>query len=278
MKLGFSLAYPIKLVAAALATVSFLALGSPRAVAQSVASLHLAMGNPTGATTSLATPTNYLMSKAQYALSYNNSTRIPNWVSWHLGSPDFGSAPRSTSFTTDTTLPSGWYRVTSSDYTNSGFDRGHNCPSADRTWSIADNKATFLMTNIIPQEPDNNQGPWADLEDYCRDLVNAGNELYVVSSWDTVKGTIAGGKVTVPKWLHKVIVVLPEASGNDVARVTTGARVIAVSMPNDPGIRFVDWKTYRVSVDQVEFYTGDDYLSNVPASVQSVVESRVDSL
>ena len=93
-----------------------------------------------------------------------------------------------------------------------------------------------------------------------------------------MKGTIAGGKVTVPKWLHKVIVVLPEASGDDVSRVTASSRVIAVSMPNDPGIRNVDWKTYRVSVDQVEFYTGDDYLSSVPEAVQSALESQVDTL
>ena len=33
------------------------------------------------------------------------------------------------------TLPAGWYQVQASSYTGSGFDRGHMCPSADRTSS-----------------------------------------------------------------------------------------------------------------------------------------------
>lgn len=53
--------------------------------------------------------------------------------------------------TSDPALPEGWYKVTTSAYTGSGFDRGHNVPSADRTRTVADNSTTFLMTNIIPQ-------------------------------------------------------------------------------------------------------------------------------
>jgi endonuclease G len=74
-----------------------------------------------------------------------------------------------------------------------------------------------------------------------------------------------------------VIIVLPTATGNDVARVTTTTRTIAVKMPNVQGIRTVDWKSYRVSVDQVEALTGYDFFSSVPASVQSVIEARVDN-
>ena len=51
----------------------------------------------------------------------------------------------------------------STSYSGSGFDRGHNCPSADRTGSTADNTATFLMTNMMPQAPTNNQQTWAHL-------------------------------------------------------------------------------------------------------------------
>jgi endonuclease G len=237
--------------------------------------VNLTLGNPSGATTSISNETNYLIQRPQYAMSYHRHNGIPNWVSWHLDVGDLGSTPRS-DFLTDTSLPTGWYRVQPSDYTGTGYDRGHMTPSGDRTLNTTDNKATFLMTNIIPQAPDNNQGPWNTLENYCRDLVRAGNELYIISGGDESLGTIAGGKVRIPGFTWKVIVVLPEGS-NDVARVTTSTRVIAVSMPNRQGIRANDWRQYRYSVDQIETFTGYNFLSNVSSTVQSVIEARVDT-
>lgn len=251
-------------------------------------SVHLTMGNPTGANTSFS---NLLLSKAQYATSHNCFRGTPNWVSWQLNRSWLGSAPRQDDFRADA-LPSGCYRVTSSDYTGSGFDRGHMTPSADRTNTIANNSATFLMTNIIPQAPDNNQGVWANLENYSRSLVTGQNrELYIISgSYGTggtgsngFRTTIAGGKVTVPARTYKVIVVL-DRPGLGVSGVTTNTRVIAVDIPNTQGVRNVNWKNYRISVDTLEARlrnaTGTTYnfLSNVPTSIQNVIEARVDNL
>lgn len=44
---------------------------------------HLTLGNPSGATPDANQPTNYLLSKPQYALSYHRDRGIPTWVSWH---------------------------------------------------------------------------------------------------------------------------------------------------------------------------------------------------
>ncbi|AFZ27264.1 DNA/RNA endonuclease G, NUC1 [Cylindrospermum stagnale PCC 7417] len=249
------------------------------------ASVHLTMGNPSGAVTSTSYPGNYLMEKDQYALSYNNTTRIPNWTSWQLNSSWLGSTPRQDDFRNDTTLPSGWYQVLATDYQGSGFDRGHMTPSGDRTSTVAVNSSTFLMTNMIPQAPDNNQGPWAILEGYARDLVAQGKELYIISGGYGVGGTgsngsastIASGKIQVPARTWKVIVVL-DTPGSGVSGVTTNTRVIAVDMPNAQGIRNNDWKTYRVSVDSIEGNTGFNFLSNVSVGTQDVIESRVDNL
>ena len=101
-------------------------------------------------------------------------------MSWHLSQPDLGSAPRQDDFRADASLSSGWYQVKPADYSGYGFDRGHNCPSADRTATSADNSATFLMSNMMPQAPQNNQQTWGNLEDYCRKLVGQGNELYII--------------------------------------------------------------------------------------------------
>src|SRR6185295_13816276 len=87
---------------------------------------------------------------------------------------------------------------------------------------------------------------------------------------------IANGHVAVPSQTWKVIIVLP-AGTNDVSRVTSSTRTIAVIMPNTQGIRSVPWRNYRVSVDQVEALTGYDFFSSVPTSIQSVIESVVDN-
>jgi endonuclease G len=244
---------------------------------------HLTMGNPSGATTDPLNFSNYLLSKSQFAASYHRDKGKPNWVSWHLSSAWVGSTPRQDNFSADATLPSGWYRVTSSSYTGSGFDRGHECPSADRTGSIADNSATFLMTNMMPQAPQNNQRTWAGLENYCRTLINQGNELYIIcGSYGTggtgsagYKTTIDAGRVTVPNRCWKVVVVLPEGS-SDASRVTTSTRVIAINTPNDNALN-TDWGTYRTSVDAIESATGYNILSAVSTAVQDVIEARVDN-
>ena len=88
---------------------------SLNASAQSISSLHLTMGNPSGAVASTSYPTNYLMQKPQFSMSYHRDKGIPNWVAWHLGYQDLGSAPRQDNFRADTALPSGWYRVQSTD-------------------------------------------------------------------------------------------------------------------------------------------------------------------
>jgi endonuclease G len=236
---------------------------------------HLTMGNPSNAMTDVLQPSNYLMEKPQYSMSYNRDRGESNWVSWHLDSTWLGSATRQNDFRADTTLPAGWYQVQATDYSGSGFDRGHMCPSADRTNTVTNNSATFLMTNMVPQLPANNQGVWADLESYCRTLVSQGDELYIISGGVGTQYFIAGGHIAVPTQTWKVIIVLANGA-NDVSRVTTSTRTIAVVVPNS-GTIGPDWRAYRVSVDQVEGITGFDFFSNVPASIQSVIEATVDN-
>jgi endonuclease G len=148
---------------------------------------------------------------------------------------------------------------------------------------VADNSATFLMSNMMPQAPNNNQQTWSNLEDYCRTLVRAGNELYIVCGSYGRGGTgsagyqttIAGGKVTVPSNCWKVTVVLA-AGNNDVSRVTSNTRVIAVNTPNS-NILNSAWGGYRTTVDAIEAASGLDLLSALPISVQNVMEARTDT-
>ncbi|MCE1189424.1 MAG: DNA/RNA non-specific endonuclease [Ignavibacteria bacterium] len=242
------------------------------------------MGNPSAAAHDVNYPNNYLIERPQYVMSYSRDRGTPNWVSWQLNSTWVnGPAIDSDQFTTDNSLPAGWNRIKYADYTNSGFSRGHMCASADRKVTQADMDSVYLMTNIVPQTQAMNGGPWEILEGYCRTLANQGNVLYVISGvygtggtgLNGYKTTYASGKLTIPAKIWKVIMVLP-AGTNDLSRVSTSTRTIAVVMDNNTG-PFNSWGTYRVSIDSVESLTGYDFFSNVPASVQSVIEANPDS-
>ena len=248
------------------------------------AEVHLTFGNPSGAQADLLTPNNYLMVKPELALSYNRDKGTPNWVSWHLADEWTGSLTRVDTFRPDPAVPPQWYRVLHTDYFASGFDRGHMTPNADRDNenSIPINQATFLMSNMVPQAPDNNQGPWAAMESYLRTLLPA-NELYIVSGPAGVGGTgtsgfvttFANGHITVPASTWKVAIVLPKDAGDDVSRVAAGTRTIAVIMPNTQGIRNVDWTSYLTTVDAVESLTGYDFFTNVPDAIENAIEAGV---
>ncbi|HBB96988.1 MAG TPA: hypothetical protein DC054_16540, partial [Blastocatellia bacterium] len=248
-------------------------------------SVHLTMGNPSNATAFVSDFDNYLMQKPTYSLSYNRDKGTPNWVSWHLDSSWYGTLARVDTFRPDPAVDPTWYRVQAFDYSGTGFDRGHMTPNADRDNQnrIPINQETYLMSNMVPQAPDNNQGPWANLEGDLRTIADGGNELYIISGPLGVGGigsangntvnTIANGHVTVPAYTWKVALVLPSGSGDDVSRVTCSTRTIAVLMPNTQGIRNTPWQSFLTTVDAIEQATGYDLYSNLPPAVQACVEA-----
>jgi DNA/RNA non-specific endonuclease/Big-like domain-containing protein len=141
------------------------------------------------------------------------------------------------------------------------------------------------MSNMIPQAPDNNQGPWAGLEGFLRTLTDAGNEIYIVSGPAGVGGTGSNGgvtstintsnhgKITVPAQTWKAALVLPKADGDDVARVTASTRTIAVIMPNAQGIRNDDWTKYLKTVNDVEAICACNLFSNVPEAIRNAINA-----
>lgn len=241
--------------------------------------VHLTMGNPSNATKDLNQENNYLVTKEEYVLSYSRQKGSANWVSWHLDEEWLGEAPRQNDFRADSSLPDPWFEADQTDYRNTGFDRGHLCPSADRTLSVDDNSNTFLMTNMIPQAPNNNRITWAGLEKYCRTLLAGGNEIYIIAGGYGIGGEgskgfteyIAGGKVVVPASTWKVIMVIPDGE-DDVNRVTTNTCLIAVDMPNNQSLSS-DWTCYQTTVDEIEAKTGYDFFNLVPEHVENIIES-----
>jgi endonuclease G, mitochondrial len=234
--------------------------------------LYLKLGNPSNAAQPDAN--NYLMVNPYFALSYNRARGTANWVAWVVRRGDIGNVERANDFRPDNRLPQGFPRVTPNDYTGSGFDRGHLCPSKDRSNAPEANSATFLMSNMIPQAPDSNQGVWKALEDYSRDLVEQGNEIYVVAGVAGERGRLKN-KVTIPASTWKIVAVLPENFG-DASQINQNTRVFAVDIPNQNGIRNDDWRKYRTTVRQLEQKTGYNFFSNLPQNQQDALETKMD--
>lgn len=251
------------------------------------------LGNPSNAITDAAYPNNYFKNNIYYSISYNNSRGTSNWVAWHLQSEDLGSTPRQDDFRPDAGLPAAFNIIDAAAYSGSGFDRGHNCPSADRTTTVAANSSTFLMSNMIPQAPTLNQGPWDELESFIRtNLVGSSNEAYIYMGVTGTGGvspngpasTIFSGKVTVPAIVWKVAVIMPKGN-NDMARLNSNATVLAVSMPNDNGLYTTSgagrdaWRNYITTISGIEAsITGTlprlNILRNVHDSIRNTLRNK----
>lgn len=233
----------------------------------------LPFGNPSNAAAGLNSRDNYLLLKPTYAISYNSSKGTANWVAWRTTAADLGGDFPRPEFAPDLTLPPGFTVVTPSDYSGSGYDRGHLLPNADRQGSSEANSQTFVMTNIVPQAGDLNRYPWEKLERYSRSIVRRGSDVYTFAGVYGSKGRLRG-KVTVPERCWKIIVILPPGGGPNDVNATT--RVIAVDMPNQDGIGGANWRQYLTTVRAIEQVTGFDFFSALPANLQEALATRLD--
>ncbi|MES2523660.1 MAG: DNA/RNA non-specific endonuclease [Gemmatimonadota bacterium] len=242
---------------------------------------HLEFGVPTDATPA----DEQLIARTEFASSWNRTRGGPNWTSWNLNASQFGAAERCDCFSPDPLTPAP--RIVDFDYRNSGYDRGHLVQSESRTATYQENAATFLLTNILPQAANNNQGPWLALENYLNDLARTGNkEIYVVAGGEyapnapSLKGE---GRVLVPDYTWKVAIIRPAGTGLLGLGITdTDVQVIAARFPNrtESGIaasaatiRNTPWQSFQTTVDQIEAATGYDLLSSLPNDVEAALES-----
>jgi endonuclease G len=232
---------------------------SQRGVAAKLSSPHLPFGNPSEAG---ADPNNQLVLRPQFAASWNASKRIPNWVAWRLVASDIGDTERS-QFYSDPEIST----PSPKDYTRSGYDRGHLCPSKDRSDTPENNKGAFTMLNIFPQAPDNNRGPWEKAERFERDLALAGREVYVIAGG---AGSQEGFKgIDVPESTWKIIVALER--GKSFPEGQEKAQVFAVIMPNHDDLND-RWQEYQTSVSEIEKKTGFRFFKNAPV-IASIAKS-----
>lgn len=224
----------------------------------------------------------FIVRYPQYTASYNPNRGSPNWVSYDLDATHFGAEDRCDCFTADPALPTTFTHLTTADYTGAGafhgygIDRGHFARSFDRTGGSLDNAVTYYFTNIVPQAADLNQGPWSIMENDLGDLARFQNkEIYIIAGVAGNKGTIKNeGKIVIPTSTWKVAVILPRDQRLADIDSYTDLDVIAVNMPNDPGVRNIAWQTYETTVDVIEELTGYDLLALLPDNIEGAVESN----
>lgn len=237
--------------------------GSPQ-----IESIHLGFGDLTNA--GPEDRDNFLIVGDGSVISYNNSRGTANWISWKTVRADLGNSIPRPDFSPDPRLPDGFRRIQYFDYSGSGFDRGHLVPSADRFANKRLNEETFLMTNIVPQTPALNRGPWEKLESYARSQAWKGLDVYQIAG---VYGElrVLRNKVTVPSNCWKIIAIVP--GGKKIEDLDRRMRIIAVDIPNSFEIEEHPWERYVTTIRTIEERTGFDLLSHLSREAQDRIET-----
>ena len=193
---------------------------------------------------------------------FNPETHIPNCVAYEIiESETTGDEPRKKSFEADHTIDG---CAESSDYRNSGYDRGHMAPAADMKWSKVAMEESFLMTNICPQVKSLNSGIWHRLEQRVREWAARDSSIIVACGPIFTPGKpveqIGEIGVAVPHRFFKALY----APGRNIG--------IAFIFDNDKVKG--ELRKYAVTIDSVERETGLDLFYNLPDDIENEVENQ----
>lgn len=181
-----------------------------------------------------------------YKLGYWDEHKQSVWVAYLLTKEmvEEKNAKRTNRFRIDNTLSN--KSASSSDYTHSGYDRGHLCPSADMRFSQKAQDMTFLMSNISPQLHSFNAGKWKKLEEKVRQWAIENDSIIVITGpiLDSIIGRIGKNNVSIPYSFYKIII---DVSYPDY-------KAIAFIMPNQKLDRNLEY--YSMSIRDLEKKTG----------------------
>jgi endonuclease G len=99
------------------------------------------------------------------------------------------------------------YRISTTDYTNSGYDRGHLAPDAAFDWSQESLDAVYTLANIIPQAPQVNRNMWSKVEKFSRDKAVELGKLNVINVIQYSKNSkkIGKNRMSVSRGFYKVL-------------------------------------------------------------------------
>ncbi len=208
-------------------------------------------------------PGNEIVKHLAYTLKYDEEYEQADWVAYELTAEEAqGTLLSGGSFVKDPLVSTGSARTT--DYTNSGYSRGHLAPAGDMQWSKTALKESYYMSNVSPQKQDFNNGLWKELEEQVRTwAIENGAVLVVVGpvlreGLPTLKNK---GIVAIPEYFYKVIIDVREPDFKGVGYVFPSRE------SDQPLSDFV------VTIDSVEALTGIDFFPDLPDSLESKIEA-----
>lgn len=205
---------------------------------------------------------NTTVSYPGFTVYFNTERHIPNCVIYELTAEESrGRIERHGSFAADEQVK-GCPQPT--DYTSSGYDRGHMAPAGDMKWSEEAMEASFNMTNVCPQNHALNAGAWNDLEIKVREWAAHYGSVIVAT------GPIVADS---PRKIGRHRVVVPDAFFK-VLLAHDGDRRVALAFiyPNKNCRESMDH--YVVTIDEVERRTGIDFFSALPDDEETLLESH----
>lgn len=200
----------------------------------------------------LAVADNQIIKHKSFTLSYNEKHEQADWVYYLLTKKMInGNVERTDDFREDESISTG--SAIKADYTRSGYDRGHLCPSADVRHDLEAQSETFFMSNMSPQAPGFNRGVWKELEEQTRDYTLKHDSVYIVTGpvlTDGLKTIGKTNKVSVPEYYYKVLY-----SKKD------GGQMIGYLMKNE-GLDG-EPNDYIVPIDEIEKMSGLDFFPEI---------------
>lgn len=141
-----------------------------------------------------------------FVVEYDTANWCPAAVRWSVSGTDIGrhKRPSVQRFHGDDRIP-GSFQINDA-YSHSGYDRGHLCPSADRSADRVKMAETFSALNICPQRPNCNRKSWLHTETITRSLATRFGSVSVVAApfflpTDTLR--IGRRGIRVPSWFFK---------------------------------------------------------------------------
>lgn len=198
--------------------------------------------------------TQYLC-KTDYAINLNYKTKVANYVVERVTSEHLKkNVLRKNNFHEDKEVPIE-YRVVLQDYIGGLYDRGHLSPAGNYTYNAKSMDESFLLSNMIPQNKNNNRGVWNTLEQHVRDVALK-SDVYVITGgvFNTEYKKI-GNNVGVPDYIYK-IVIRPKDN-----------MMVAYLIPN-VATKVMDLKQYIVSILKLEKLTGINFSPLIPVKLK----------
>lgn len=151
-----------------------------------------------------------IITKPNYKVCYDYGLKSARYVAYTVDGNKLKEASthvkKRPSFYPENSIPIK-YRAYPSDYTKSGYDRGHMANHADFDYSANLVYLTYSMANIVPQNPDLNRHSWVKVEKYERNIAKKLGYVNVLNiiTYQDEPNRIGKHKIAVPDNFIKVI-------------------------------------------------------------------------